>query len=108
MMRVLQRIKHDLRAGWASLRYGTAQAAHRAMAETELLQLRLELRKLDERLNDLLRDLGERAVELHQRGSASDQVLSDFEIVRGVEQAQALKIQRAKVVAEMDELRSAS
>lgn len=105
-MRLFQRIKHDLQAGWANLRYGAAQAANRAMAETELLQLRLELRKLDERLNDLLRDIGERAVELHGRGSNPDQVLADFEIARGAEQAEALKLQRSKVVAEMDDLRA--
>ena len=61
-MGLLQRMKHDVRAGWASLRYGTAKAATRALEETELLRLRLDLRKLDERIKDLCGDIGERAV----------------------------------------------
>jgi len=46
-MGVVQRVKHDLKAGWAALRYGTAKVAGRALEETERLQLRLEVRKLD-------------------------------------------------------------
>ena len=48
-MGLLQRLKHDLKAGLATLRLGTAQAANRALEETELLRLRLEIRKLDAR-----------------------------------------------------------
>lgn len=105
-MRVLQRIKHDLKTGWAGLRYGTAQAAHRAMAETEMLQLRLDVRKLEERLNDLCRDLGERALKLYERGVTADQIMADFEIIRAAEQAKELTQQRTKLLAEMQELRT--
>jgi hypothetical protein len=106
-MSVLQRIRHDLKAGWASLRYGTAQAVNRTLEEAELLRLRLELRKLDQRLRDLCRDIGERAVELHDRGEPGDQIMADFEIGRGMEQVQALKGERAKLIAEMDGIRTA-
>lgn len=102
-MGLLQRVTQDVKVGWASLRYGTAQAVTRAMVETELLQLRRELRALDGRLGDLSRDIGERAVELQERNVTTEQVLSDFEIVRGAEQAQELKLQRAKLLAEMEE-----
>jgi hypothetical protein len=105
-MSVLQRIKHDLKAGWARLRYGTARAADRALEEAELLGLRLELRKLDDRLKDLYRDIGERAVELHERGEPVEQILSDFEITGGVEQVRTLKAERAKLLADMDEART--
>jgi hypothetical protein len=105
-MRLLQRITHDLKAGWANLRYGSALVANRALEEAELLSLRLELRKLDDRLKDLYRDIGERAVELHERGEPVEQVLSDLEITRGAEQAQALKAERAKLQAEMNEARA--
>ena len=44
-MGLLQRLKHDLKAGLATLRLGTAQAANRALEETELLRLRLEVRR---------------------------------------------------------------
>ena len=43
-MGLLQRLKHDLKAGFATLRHGTAQAAVRALEETELLRIRLDIR----------------------------------------------------------------
>jgi len=107
-MGLLQRIAQDLKTGWASLRYGTAQAANRAMVETEVLHLRREVRKVDDRLHNLCRDMGERAVELYERGTPTEQVLSDFEIVRVAEQAQGLKLQRAKLLVEMDDAQSPS
>jgi hypothetical protein len=106
-MNVLQRIKHDLKAGWATLRHGTAQAVNRTLEEAELLRLRLDLRKLDQRLHDLFRDLGERAVELYERGEPGDRIMADFEIARGMEQIQTLKEERAKLLAEMDGVRTA-
>jgi len=65
---LLQRLKHDLKAGLATLRHGTAQAAIRALEETELLRIRLEIRKLDQQLDELYRDLGERGVNLREGG----------------------------------------
>ena len=40
-MGMLQRLSHDLRAGWVTLRHGTAKAATRALEEGELLGYRL-------------------------------------------------------------------
>jgi hypothetical protein len=100
-MGVVQRVKHDLKTGWAALRYGTAKAAGRALEETERLQLRLELRKLDERM-----DIGERAVELHERGEPVDRILADLELAHGAEQVSALKAEREKLMRDMDDLRS--
>ncbi|MBM4124304.1 MAG: hypothetical protein FJ246_05030 [Nitrospira sp.] len=105
-MGVLQRIKHDVKAGWASLRYGTARVAGRALEETELLGLRLDLRKLDDRLKELYRDIGERAVELHERGEQAEQIVSDFEILRRTEEVQKLKSDRVRLLAEMEEVRT--
>ncbi|TAJ24254.1 MAG: hypothetical protein EPO64_09730 [Nitrospirae bacterium] len=105
-MGVLQRIKHDLKTGWAGLRYGTARVAGRALEETELLSLRLELRKLDDRLKDLHRDIGERAVELHERGEPAGQIVSDFEIARRAEEVRKLKVERARLLADMQEVRT--
>ncbi len=103
-MRILQRVKHDLKAGWAAMRYGTAQAASRALEEAELLQLRLELRKLDERIRELYGDIGERAIAVHERGEPVGRVLADAEVARGVEQVLALGAERARLVAEMEEV----
>jgi len=104
-MGLLQRMKHDVRTGWVSLRYGTAKAATRALEETELLRLRLDLRKLDDRLRDLCGDIGERAVDLHERGEPAERVLEDREINQIVQQVSMLRAERSKLVADMDDVR---
>lgn len=102
-MPYLQRLKHDLKAGWAALRYGTVQAANRALEETELLHLRLEVRKLDERIRELHRDIGERVMELHDCGEQVDRILSDPEVIRTAEQVVRLNVERTKLLQEMND-----
>lgn len=105
-MGLLQRLRHDLKAGLATLRLGTAQAANRALEETELLRLRLEVRKLDHQLSELYRDVGERAVSLREGGEPAERVLHDTEIGRLVREVQELKDMRKKLEAEMDDIRA--
>ena len=100
----LQRLTHDLKAGLTKLRFGAVQAATRALEETEVLKLRFEVRKLDRRIKDLCRDIGERAVELRERGESSTQILSDRDLTHAAEQVAALKAERAKLMAEMDDI----
>jgi predicted nucleic acid-binding Zn-ribbon protein len=105
-MGLLQRLKDDLRAGIATLRLGTVHAAGRALEETELLRMRLEVRKLDQQLSDLYKDIGERAVDMKERGETAERVLHDAEIGRLVREVQALKESRKTLEAEMDEIRN--
>jgi len=103
---LLQRLKHDLKAGLVTLRLGTAQAANRALEETELLRIRLEIRKLDQQLDELYRDVGERAVSLREAGEPVERVLYDAEIGRLVKDIQQLKDAREKLESEITEVRS--
>jgi predicted nucleic acid-binding Zn-ribbon protein len=105
-MGLLQRIKDDFRSGIATLRLGTAHAANRALEETELLRMRLEIRKIDQQLSDLYKDIGERAVEMKERGEAAERVVYDAEIARIMREIQQLKDARKKLEAEMDEIRN--
>lgn len=105
-MGLLQRLKDDLRTGIATLRLGTVHAAGRALEETELLRMRLEARKLDQQLSDLYKDIGERAVEMKERGETAEHILHDAEVGRLVREVQALKESRKKLEAEMDEIRN--
>jgi seryl-tRNA synthetase len=105
-MGLLQRLKHDLKAGFATLRHGTAQAAVRALEETELLRIRLEIRKLDQQLDELYRDVGERAVILGEGGESAERVLYDAEVGRLVKEIQELKEARDKLESEVTEIRS--
>jgi hypothetical protein len=105
-MSLLQRMSHDLKAGWVRVRYGTAKVATRALQETELVRLRLQLRRLDEQMADLHREVGERAVTLYDRGEPVERVLTDVELVRLVGEVTALKAERAKLIVEMEDIRS--
>jgi chromosome segregation ATPase len=105
-MGFLQRLKHDLKAGIATLRHGTAQAAIRALEETELLRIRLEIRKLDQKLDELYRDVGERAVSLGERDEPVERVLYDAEVSRLVKEIQEYKDARAKLESEVTDIRS--
>ena len=105
-MGIFQRLKHDVRAGLATLRHGTAQAAIRALEETELLRIRLDIRKFDQQLEELYRDVGERAIHLREAGEPVQRVLYDGEIDRLVKEIQDLKDARAKLDSEITEIRS--
>ena len=103
-MGLFQRLSHDLRAGWVTVRQGTAQVATRAMEEGELLRYRVELRKLDQQLDDLHADIGERTIELHERGDSLDRILTDGEVVRLLAQVKALQEERTKLLLEMNDI----
>ncbi|MGQ0554857.1 MAG: hypothetical protein ACT4PN_02800 [Nitrospiraceae bacterium] len=105
-MGLLQRIKDDLRAGIATLRLGTVHAAGRALEETELLRMRLELRKLEQQLSDLYKDIGERAVDMKERGETAERVVYDAEIVRLVKEVEVLKESQKKLEADMADIRN--
>jgi len=105
-MGLLQRLKDDLRTGLATLRLGTVHAAGRALEETELLRMRLEVRKLDQQLLDLYKDIGERAVAMKESGETAERVMYDVEIGRLVREVQVLKESRKKLETEMDEIRN--
>ena len=105
-MGLLQRLKDDLRTGLATLRLGTVHAASRALEETELLRMRLEVRKLDQQLSDLYKDIGERAVDMKERGETAERVMFDAEIGRLIREVQVLMESRKKLEAEMDEIRN--
>ena len=103
-MRLWQRFGHDLRAGWVTLRHGTAKAATRALEEGDLLRYRLELRKVDQQLDDLHADIGERTIELHDRGESTEHILSDSEIARMLQQIRILQDERTKLLLEMNDI----
>ena len=103
-MGMLQRLSHDLRAGWVTLRHGTAKAATRALEEGELLRYRLEVRKVEQQLNDLHADIGERTIELHDRGESAERVLADSEITRMMKQAHTLQDERTKLLLDMNDI----
>ena len=82
----------------------TAKAATRALEEGELLRYRLELRKVDQQLDDLHGDIGERTIALHDRGESADRILSDSEITRLMQQVRTLQDEHTKLLLEMNDI----
>jgi predicted nucleic acid-binding Zn-ribbon protein len=74
------------------------------LEETELLRIRLEMRKLDQQLGELYRDVGERAVNLYEAGESVERVLYDAEVGRLVKEIQELKDARGNLESEMAEV----
>ena len=105
-MRLIQRIAQDLRAGWVTLRQGAAEAATRALEESELVRLRLQLRKLDEQIRHVYEDIGERALARSEKGESIDQFMRDGEMSPLLVQLQRLRQERDKLQAEVDDVRS--
>ena len=87
------------------MRHGTAKAAHRALEESELLRYRLELRRVDQQLDDLYGDLGERTIELHERGEPIERILYDGDIGRHMKQVRGLQEERTKLLLEMNDIK---
>ena len=87
------------------MRHGTAKAAHRALEESELLRYRLELRRVDQQLDDLYGDLGERTIELHERGEPIERILYDGDIGRLMKQVRGLQEERTKLLLEMNDIK---
>ena len=76
----------------------------RALEEGELLRYRLELRKVDQQLDDLHADIGERTIELHDCGEATERILSDSEVGRMMQQIRMLQDERTKLLLEMNDI----
>jgi len=70
------------------------------------LRIRLEIRKLDQQLDELYRDVGERAIILGEGGESAERVLYDVEVGRLVKEIQELKDARDKLESEVTEIRS--
>lgn len=105
-MRVLQRVVQDLRAGWVTLRQGTAAAATRALEESEVARMRLQLRKLDEQLDHLYEDLGERAVAHFEKGEPLAQSFQQADVAALLAQVHTLQEERRHIMAAIDDVRN--
>lgn len=105
-MRVLQRVVQDLRAGWITLRQGTAEAATRALEESEVARLRLRLRKLDEQLDHVHEDIGERALAHVETGEVLAQAFQHADMVELLTRVHSLQEERRQIVAAIEDVRN--
>jgi hypothetical protein len=76
------------------------------MEESELLKLRLELRKIQDQLDQVHEDIGERTVRLAEQGSTLEAIKADRGIAVWIDQVRKLRDERARIEADMDSIRS--
>ncbi|MBI4697333.1 MAG: hypothetical protein HY758_00015 [Nitrospirae bacterium] len=88
---MLDRTKKSLDEGVKRVRWFAAFLAERSRVETSMARLLYESSKLEDKLNDLYRDIGKRVVELKEKGERA--VLKDFIILQAMEDIKDLREQ---------------
>jgi len=98
-----RRFRHDLRAGLALVRQGSATAVNRSLEEAELLRLKFRLDALEGEIKELYQAAGERAFQLIER--EADSILHDKELIRLFEKIDQLSEEEGRIRFEMEQVR---
>ncbi len=98
-----RRLRHDLRAGLALVRQGSATAVNRSLEEVELLRLKFRLDALEAEIKELYQGAGERAFQLIER--EVDTIMHDKELIRLFEKIDQLSEEEGRIRFEMEQVR---
>jgi hypothetical protein len=98
-----RRLRHDLRAGLALVRQGSATAVNRSLEEVELLRLKFRLDALEAEIKELYQAVGERAFQLIER--EVDSIMYDKELIRLFEKIDQLSQEEGRIRFEMEQVR---
>ena len=98
-----RRLGHDLRAGLALVRQGSATAVNRSLEEVELLRLKFHLDAVEAQIKELYQAVGERACQLIER--EADSVMNDKELIRLFEKIDQLSQEEGRIRFEMEQVR---
>jgi len=98
-----RRLGHDLRAGLALVRQGSATALNRSLEEVELLRLKFQLDAVEAQIKELYQAAGERACQLIER--EVDSVMNDKELIRLFEKIDQLSQEEGRIRFEMEQVR---
>ena len=90
-----RRLRHDLRAGLALVRQGSATAVNRSLEEVELLRLKFRLDALEAEIKELYQVI-EREV---------DSIMNDKELIRLFEKIDQLSQEEGRIRFEMEQVR---
>lgn len=96
-------MREDALHGLVSLRRSAAGWVDRTFLETHLLQLRFHLSRLDNRLRECHRNIGEKLIERIDQGEGT--VFSDEEAGRLFEEADRIRQERERILSEIDALK---
>jgi hypothetical protein len=87
---MINRVKDNLATGLTRAKWIATFLAERTRAGTSVAKLLYESSKLEERINDLYRDIGRRVMELKEKAGDKD-VYSDFIVQKALDEIRNLK-----------------
>src|SRR5256885_14688374 len=97
----LRRLRHDLRAGLALVRQGSATAVNRSLEGGELLRLKFRLDALEAEIKEVYQAGGERAFQLIEREVGS--IMNDKELIRLFGKSDQLFQEEGRIRFEMEQ-----
>ncbi len=86
---MIDKAKKSLTTGIMRVKWIAKFLAERTKAETSMAKLLYESSKLENKIDDLYRDIGKRVVELKEKGETS--VLNDFIIQQALDEVKNLR-----------------
>ena len=86
---MINRIKSSFNTGLMRMRWIAVFLAERTKAETSIVKLMYESSKLDDRIDNLHKDIGKRVIELKEKGDES--VFQDFLIQQALAEVKNLQ-----------------
>jgi gas vesicle protein len=86
---MINRIKSSFNTGLMRMRWIAVFLAERTKAETSIVKLMYESSKLDDRIDNLHKDIGKRVMELKEKGDES--VFQDFQVQQALAEVKNLQ-----------------
>ncbi|MBI4826215.1 MAG: hypothetical protein HY807_07315 [Nitrospirae bacterium] len=86
---MIEKIRKSFNDGVANLRWLANFLAERTRAETSIFKLRYESSKLENRIDELYRDVGKRVLEIKEKEEKD--VFKDFIILQTIDEIKALR-----------------
>ena len=98
-----RRLQHDLVAGFAVVRQGSATAVNRSLEEIELLRLKFRVNAVEAEIRELYHSAGERAFHLIER--EAEGLLKEKDLIRVFEKIDRLVEEENRIRFEMEQVR---
>jgi len=102
-MDIISKIQRDLSAGLATVKKEGTSLFLKTMTEMDMLKYRFEVHKIQGRLSELYRELGERFVEAVEKGE--EEAFFTGEMMGLVEKIEDIRIEEERYKKEMDDLK---
>lgn len=102
-MDLIAKIQRDISEGISAVRKEGTSLFLRTMTEMDMMKYRIDVHKIQGRLSELYRDLGERFVEAIEK--KDEDVFSKAEVRGLIEKIENIRIEEERYKKEMDDLK---